>query len=165
MNAIDKIRDEMAKSKDKKIDYLGEGMTALLRIHPEYAEKVAAKDKTLSGCLEAIKRGAKGGVSDPAMTTKAICSYYGIKCESVERLAVEVHLAMLGGEIPQTPALVREQEKPAMRDEFDLDAMLRTAATAQRASGGSAGLESGGFAPAGRACAKAQRRDCSEGGL
>lgn len=38
--------------------------------------------------------------------------------------------------------------------------MVRTAATPQSGSGGSAGLESEGFAPAGHACAKAQRRDC-----
>ncbi len=37
---------------------------------------------------------------------------------------------------------------------------LRTGATARRASAGSAALESVGFARAGRACAKAQRRDC-----
>ena len=124
MNAIDKIRDEMAKSKDKKIDYLGEGMTALLRIHPEYAEAVAAAGKTLTGCLEAIKKGARGGVSDPAMSTRAICGYYGIKPQSVERLAVEVHLAMLG-DVPQTPAPAPEPVKPApVKDEFDLDAML-----------------------------------------
>ena len=124
MNAIDKIRDEMAKSKDKKIDYLGEGMTALLRIHPEYAEAVAAAGKTLTGCLEAIKKGARGGVSDPAMSTRAICDYYGIKPQSVERLAVEVHLAMLG-DVPQTPAPVPVAVTPApAKDEFDLDAML-----------------------------------------
>jgi hypothetical protein len=40
-----------------------------------------------------------------------------------------------------------------------MDDTLRTAATAQRASGGSAGLESEGFAPAGRACRR-HRRDC-----
>lgn len=126
MNAIDKIRDEMAKSKDKKIDYLGEGMTALLRIHPEYAEAVAAAGKTLSGCLEAIKKGAKNGISDPAMSTRSICGYYGIEPQSVERLAVEVHLAMLGGEVPQTPAPAPEPVKPAppQKNDFDLDAML-----------------------------------------
>lgn len=124
MNAIDKIRDEMAKSKDKKIDYLGEGMTALLRIHPEYAEAVAGKDKTLNGCLNAIRSAAKGGISDPINSTKAICDYYGIKPQSVERLAVEVHLAMLG-DVPQTPAPAPEPVKPApVKDEFDLDAML-----------------------------------------
>lgn len=37
--------------------------------------------------------------------------------------------------------------------------LLRTAATAQRASGGSAGLASVGCAPAGRACQR-QWRDC-----
>ena len=125
MEAIDKIRDEMARHKNKQIDYLGEGMTALLSIHPEYAEAVAGKDKTLNGCLEAIKKGARGGVSDPAMSTKAICGYYGIKPESVERLAVEVHLAMLGGDVPQTPAPAPVPVKPApVKDEFDLDAIL-----------------------------------------
>lgn len=126
MNAIDKIRDEMARHKNKQIDYLGEGMTALLSIHPEYAEAVAGKDKTLNGCLNAIRSAAKGGISDPINSTKAICEYYGIKCDNIERLAVEVHLAMLGGDVPQTPAPAPEPVKPApaKNDEFDLDAML-----------------------------------------
>ena len=97
MNAIDKVRDEMAKSKGGQITYLGEGVTALLGIHPEYAEAIAAEGKTLAGCLEAIKKGAKGGVSDPATSTRSICNYYGIKTDDVNRLAVEVHMAMLGG--------------------------------------------------------------------
>lgn len=139
MNAIDKVRDEMAKSKDGKLTYLGEGVTALLGIHPEYAEKIAAEGKTLDGCLEAIKKGAKGGVSDPATSTKSICNYYGIKTDDVNRLAVEVHMAMLGGAVPQTPAEdsrekgkeerekgkgKREKEMPGTGDDFDLDALL-----------------------------------------
>lgn len=46
MNAIDKVRDEMAKDKSGQISYLGEGLTALLGIHPEYAEAIAAEGKT-----------------------------------------------------------------------------------------------------------------------
>ena len=41
--------------------------------------------------------------------------------------------------------------------------LLRTAATPHSGSGGSAGLESGGFARAGRACTDVQRRDCYSG--
>lgn len=125
MNAIDKVRDEMAKSKGGQITYLGEGVTALLGIHPEYAANIAAEGKTLKGCLEAIKKGAKGGVSDPATSTKSICDYYGIKTDDVNRLAVEVHMAMLGGSVPQTPAVPAAHCAPApKRDDFDLDALL-----------------------------------------
>lgn len=140
MNAIDKVRDEMAKSKGGQITYLGEGVTALLGIHPEYASNIAAEGKTLKGCLDAIKKGAKGGVSDPATSTKSICAYYGIKVEDANRLAREVNMAMLGGAVPQTPAHVddidswaRRQTKEILmpqtkpepkRDDFDLDALL-----------------------------------------
>ena len=132
MNAIDKVRDEMAKSKGGQITYLGEGVTALLGIHPEYAEAIAAEGKTLAGCLEAIRKGAKGGVSDPATSTRSICNYYGIKADDVNRLAVEVHMAMLGGAVPQASAEdvrekgkgKREKEMPGTGDDFDLDALL-----------------------------------------
>lgn len=117
MNAIDKVRDEMAKSRDDKLTFLGEGVTALLGIHPEYAGNIAAEGKTLKGCMEAIRKGAKGGVSDPVASTKSICEYYGIQAGDVNRLAVEVNLAMLG-EKPQTPAPVKA------REDFDLDALL-----------------------------------------
>lgn len=124
MQAIDKVRDEMAKSKDGKLTYLGEGVTALLGIHPEYAEAIAAEGKTLAGCLEAIKKGAKGGVSDPATSTRSICDYYGIKTDDVNRLAVEVHMAMLGGAVPQASASKPEPKPEPRRDDFDLDALL-----------------------------------------
>lgn len=125
MNAIDKVRDEMAKDKRRQISYLGEGMTALLGIHPEYAERIAAEGKTLKGCLEAIKKGAKCELIDPETSTKSICAYYGIKVEDANRLAREVNMAMLGGAVPQTPAEdVREKEMPGAGDDFDLDALL-----------------------------------------
>lgn len=125
MQAIDKVRDEMAKDKSGQIGYLGEGLTALLGIHPEYAANIAADGKTLKGCLEAIKKGAKGGVSDPATSTKSICAYYGIEVEDANQLAMEVNMAMLGGSVPQTPAVTAAHCAPApKRDDFDLDALL-----------------------------------------
>lgn len=124
MQAIDKIRDEMAKTKDSKITYLGEGITALLGIHPEHAAAIAAEGKTLAGCMDAIKKGAKGGVSDPEASTRAICKYYGIQVEDARRLAAEVNLTLLGG-APQTPAPPPKSAKPAPAGEgFDLDALL-----------------------------------------
>lgn len=137
MQAIDKVRDEMAKTRDPKITFLGEGVTALLGIHPEYSGNIATEGKTLSGCLEVIRRGARGGVSDPIMSTKAICEYYGIKAGDVKHLAAEVNMAMLGADVPQTPADVgaagsgratgtreQKQPEPVKHEEFDLDAML-----------------------------------------
>jgi hypothetical protein len=115
----------MAKDKSGQITYLGEGLTALLGIHPQYAANIAAEGKTLKGCLEAIKKGAKAGVSDPATSTKSICAYYGIEVEDANRLAMEVNMAMLGGSVPQTPAVPVAHCAPApKRDDFDLDALL-----------------------------------------
>ena len=98
MEAMDKVRDEMAKNKGGQITVLGEGVTALLGIHPEVADKIAAEGKTLKGCLEAICKAAKGGVADAVASTKAICAYYGIEADA-NRLAVEVNLAMLGDDL------------------------------------------------------------------
>lgn len=125
MSAMDKIRDEMAKSKGGKLAFLGEGMTALLSIHPEYGEKIAQAGKSLEGCLDAIRRGAKGGVSDPMASTKAICEYYGIEAADHARLAAEVNLALLGGNVPQAPAAPVAHCAPAPgANDFDLDALL-----------------------------------------
>lgn len=114
MNAIDRIRDEMAKSRDNKVTWLGEGMTALLGIHPEYAGNIAAEGKTLAGCMEAIRKRAEGGVADPITSTRAICEYYGIQADDMSRLCSEVHMAVLGG----TSAPAKK------KDDFDLDALL-----------------------------------------
>lgn len=139
--AIDKVRDEMAKSKSEQIQLLGEGLTALLQMHPEWEAAVLAKGKTLAGALEAVRKNATGGCSDPIRTTKSLCAYYGIKCENPHALALEVTVAMMGGEaLSQSPAdSGREttssvsagalppspevEGKPAA-DPFDLDGLL-----------------------------------------
>lgn len=128
--AIDKVRDEMAKSKGEKLQLLGEGVTALLQMHPELEANILAKGKTLSGALEAVRKGAVGGCSDPIQTTRSLCAYYGIPCENPHALALEVTVAMMGGETPSQSLSVTalpltgasREEAPA--DPFDLDALM-----------------------------------------
>lgn len=138
-NAIDKIRDEMAGSKDSKIQLLGEGMTALLQLHPEWEKHVLEKGRTLAGALEAVCKGATGGCSDPIQTTKSLCGYYVIKCDNPHVLALEVAVQMMGGKgetgeettsfvsdgaLPPSPEGEGSREAPKEADPFDLDSIL-----------------------------------------
>ena len=59
-SAMDKIRDEMAASKDSKIQLLGEGLTALLQLHPELEKHILEKGKTIKGALEEVRKNATG---------------------------------------------------------------------------------------------------------
>lgn len=127
---IDSIRDEMARG-TAQVQFLGEGVTALCGLYPEVERLVTAAGKTLDGCLEAIKKAAKGGVADPVRSTEAICKYYGLDFKDYRRLAAEVNLALCGG----AQAHAAEQgteEAPQVVDAapthdhagFDLDALL-----------------------------------------
>ena len=97
---MDKIRDELAKSKDAQIALLGEGLTAMLLLHPEWEEQLAQRDKDIKGALAAVRKNAVGGCSDPVRTTKSLIEYYGIKCEDPRRLALEVTAGMMGEGAP-----------------------------------------------------------------
>ena len=54
MQAMDRIRDEMAASKESGVQAVGEMVTAALREHPEYAEAIqaAGRDRTLAGLFK-----------------------------------------------------------------------------------------------------------------
>ena len=136
-SAMDKIRDEMAASKDSKIQLLGEGLTALLQLHPEWEQAILEKGKTIKGALEEVRKNATGGASDPVQTTKSLCGYYGIKCENPHLLALEVTVRMMGGEaaaegtakFPQSPSATAPSEREpsggaTATDPFDLDSIL-----------------------------------------
>lgn len=136
-SAMDKIRDEMAASKDSKIQLLGEGLTAMIQLHPEWEQAILTKGKTIQGALEAVRRNATGGCSDPVQTTKSLCRYYGIKCEKPHVLALEVTVQMMGGEaaaeetakLHQSPSatalpLMGASQGGAPADPFDLDSIL-----------------------------------------
>lgn len=137
VNAIDKIRDEMAASKDSKIQLLGEGLTAMLQLHPEWEQAILNKDKTIKGALEAVRKNATGGCSDPIQTTKSLCGYYGIECANPHVLALEVTVQMMGGEAAAAgtssdpadggatfPKGEGTGKLPMEADPFDLDALL-----------------------------------------
>lgn len=134
VNAIDKIRDEMAASKDSKIQLLGEGLTAMLQLHPELEKYILEKGKTIKGALEAVRKNATGGCSDPIQTTRSLCGYYGIECKNPHVLALEVAVAMMGGETAvaqETPPSVLPSTshlplkgKAEGADPFDLDSIL-----------------------------------------
>lgn len=101
-SAMDKLRDEMAKSKDAQIALLGEGLTTMLLLHPEWEGQLAQRDKDIKGALAAVRKNAFGGCSDPVRTTKSLIEYYGINCADPRRLALEVTAGMMGGEAPDT---------------------------------------------------------------
>lgn len=133
-SAIDKIRDEMAGSKDSKIQLLGEGLTAMLQLHPEWEQAILTKGKTIKGALDAVRKNATGGCSDPIQTTKSLCGYYGIECKNPHVLALEVAVAMMGGETAvaqeTTPSVSPSTSHLPLKgkaegaDPFDLDSIL-----------------------------------------
>lgn len=126
--AVDKVRDEMAKAKGGQIQLLGEGLTALLQLHPEWAEPILAEGKTLVGALGEVRKNATGGCSDPIQTTKSLCAYYGVKCENPHVLALEVTVALMGdcekGTGMANAAPAKQPQTSADPDPFDLDALL-----------------------------------------
>lgn len=146
MSGLDKVRDEMAKAKTANLQFLGEGLTALMRLYPGTEAAIGAQGKSLSGCLDAIRKAAKGGVADPEAATRAICEYYGLDgFGDYRRLAAEVNLALMGGETqeqgtaknapPLMPAgqaaaddgeqgtgIAQAAQAPA--EDFDIDALL-----------------------------------------
>lgn len=136
--AMDKLRDELATAKGGQIALLGEGLTAMLQRHPEWAEKILEKDKKIIGALDAVRKNAVDRCSDPVRTTKSLIEYYKLPCKDARRLALEITAAMMGGEDGGTTSSVTAQraappspegegieEAPAAADPFDLDALIQ----------------------------------------
>lgn len=83
--AMDKIRDEMAKSGARYVAVVGEYMTDYLRRHRESAGKILAQGKTIAGSLGAMReearKGQSGGVGilDDETAFGVVLRYYGIE--------------------------------------------------------------------------------------
>ena len=109
--AMDKIRDEMAKRHDHgAIQMLGEHLTALLQKHPETAAQILQEGKTLSGAYGALeahakKRARHGGcvVISDAEGFEIMDGYFGIRLgeeDAKPDLAVMLHApAPSGGDL------------------------------------------------------------------
>lgn len=92
--AVDKLRDEMAASKSRYIQVVGDYLTGYLRGHPAAAGAILAKDKTIAGSLAAMRKEAEkvkdGGVAvlDDETAFGIVLAYYGIKGEATETSSV-----------------------------------------------------------------------------
>lgn len=83
--AVEKIRDEMvAKTKDTYIQVVGDMLLHQLTVNPAAADKIMAKDKTIAGSLDAMRKVAEGKKSGScAVLTDAegfavVLEYFGI---------------------------------------------------------------------------------------
>lgn len=86
MAAIDAIRDEMARTRDKPAEMLGELITLLLPRHPEWEEALSAKGKNLKGAFAAIYDAAKKAKQNAMTDAEALhyaLEYYGIQADAM----------------------------------------------------------------------------------
>ena len=118
---MDLIRDEMAKSKGWEVQSVGEMVTAALRAHPEWGEKIAAaKNKTLKGLFDKMKAVAAKKQKDrcymmsPEEAGRLMLEYYGIDAAAID--------APADAQAPAKAAASSAQ--PAGNAGMDLDALL-----------------------------------------
>ena len=147
-SAMDKIRDEMAKSQDNYTQVVGEYLTGYLLNHPEAEEKIMAEGKSIAGSLKAMEAEARkvkqGNVAvlDDRTAFGIVLQYYGLNAGDVSETAENAHgteknvTAEATGEAtssdpPQAAAHLPlkgkafgETGKTAAPDPFDLDALL-----------------------------------------
>lgn len=131
--AIDKIRDEMANSKQGYVQAVGEALTEYLQGHPEAEEKLLAKGKTIAGAVKAVEDEARKnktgnvGVVDPAKGFEIIMGYFGIDAKVSVSIG-EAAAAGTSSDPAEGGATFPKGEgtgKPPMEaDPFDLDALL-----------------------------------------
>lgn len=131
--AMDSVRDEMAKNaKDGAIGIVGEFLTALLNDRPEIAEKITAKDKSLSGAMKAMSEEARkhktGNYACLDMNTglNIVLKYFDLPEMSPGEIMAIVHKAAgMPESISAKPesAPAQREAKPAAND-FDIDALL-----------------------------------------
>ena len=151
-SAMDKIRDEMAKSQDNYTQVVGEYLTGYLLNHPEAEEKLLDSGKSVKGSLETVRKEAekvkKGNMAvlDDRTVFGIVLGYFGIEgtreATSSDPPQAADHLPLKGkasgetGEkgtssvtadaVPPSPEgkAFEETGKDDDADPFDLDALL-----------------------------------------
>lgn len=134
MQAMDKIRDELAGNSNPGVQMIGEAMTALLMAAPELSDKILQEGKTLAGAFNAVKDYARknktGGFAfvPPAKAAEIVAKYWGIDVAAMKRAVLAAEMESMGEE-PQAHAAVTVPETvPAaaagLAASLDLDALL-----------------------------------------
>lgn len=141
-SAMDKIRDEMAKSKDKYVEVVGEYLTGFLLAYPEAETALLDKDKSIADSLAAVRKEAEKvktgnmAILDDRTVFGIVLGYFGLKsepdvikkAEDVIKKAEDVpekagDVPKKAGDVPKTAGDVPAPE-PDPADPFDLDALL-----------------------------------------
>lgn len=123
MDAMDKIRDEMAGRGDPGVQVIGEAMTRLLQLQPELADKVLEEGKTLKGAFAKVrdwaKANAKGGFCyvPPVKAAEIVAEYWGVDTTAMMQ-------AVQGAETHAHAQAVAEAAAETAGDALDLDALL-----------------------------------------
>lgn len=127
-SAMDKIRDEMAKSKDKYVEVVGEYLTDYLLAHPEAETALLDKDRSIADSLAAVRKEAEKvrtgnmAILDDRTVFGIVLGYFGLKSEpDVIKKAGDV--PKTAEDVPKTAEDVPAPE-PEPADPFDLDALL-----------------------------------------
>lgn len=136
-SAMDKIRDEMAKSQDNYTQVVGEYLTGYLLNHPEAEEKLLDSSKSVKGSLETVRKEAekvkKGNMAvlDDRTVFGIVLGYFGIEATgeatSSDPPQAAAHLTLAGSLGPTAPLkgkALGETGEAAAPDPFDLDALL-----------------------------------------
>ena len=148
-SAMDKLRDEMAKSKDKYVQVVGEYLTDYLLAYPEAEAKLLDSGKSIKGSLETVRgeaqkvRQGNVAVLDDRTVFGIVLGYFGLKSEAdvlksepdVLKTGANVPGVTTGGttssDPPQAAAHLPikgkafgETGKDTPADPFDLDALL-----------------------------------------
>lgn len=121
--AMDRVRDEMAKSSNDAIGGVGAMVTEMLRQRPEWAARIGAEGKMLRGLWEQMYKTAKKNKKDymtPLEAVQIACEYYGIDGELPDVYGA----AMAGSEPPSAPEGGAHAPAPAPAPADDLDALL-----------------------------------------
>jgi hypothetical protein len=152
-SAMDKIRDEMAKSKDNYVQVVGEYLTGYLLDHPEAEAALVDNGKSIQGSLEVVRKEAQKvkvgnmAVLDDRTVFGIVLGYFGIKSEpdviktgeDVLKTPGNVHktgenvpaaagatssVRASADTFPSRGRLLEADAKPTPADPFDLDALL-----------------------------------------
>ena len=133
-SAMDKIRGEMAKSKDKYVEVVGEYLTGYLLANPEAETALLDKDKSIAGSLERVRKEAEKvkqgnmAILDDWTVFGIVLGYFGLKGTGNREQGTGIAGQAIQkpspvGEGGSAPALTEEVPVPSP-DPFDLDALL-----------------------------------------